>query len=92
MNFLILGRGKTGSLVAQVARERGHEVTLLGAADNARIAAEPLLPQVVADDDHALWRARPVFIIQKSAPALHVHEFVSALLVLAQPCSPGFRA
>ena len=39
MNVLILGRGKTGSLVAQVARERGHEVTLLGAVDNARATA-----------------------------------------------------
>jgi 4-hydroxy-tetrahydrodipicolinate reductase len=39
VNLLILGRGKTGSLVAQVARERGHEVTLLGAADNARATA-----------------------------------------------------
>ena len=39
MNLLILGRGKTGSLVAQVARERGHEVTVLGAVDNARARA-----------------------------------------------------
>jgi 4-hydroxy-tetrahydrodipicolinate reductase len=39
VNVLILGRGKTGSLIAQVARERGHEVTLLGAADNAHATA-----------------------------------------------------
>ncbi len=39
MNLLILGRGKTGSLVAQVARERGHETTLLGAAENPQAAA-----------------------------------------------------
>ena len=39
MNLLILGRGKTGSLVAQVARERGHDVTLLGAADNVHAIA-----------------------------------------------------
>ncbi len=36
MNLLILGRGKTGSLVAQVARERGHDIQQLGSADNAR--------------------------------------------------------
>ncbi len=29
MKLLILGRGKTGSLVAKVARERGHEATQL---------------------------------------------------------------
>jgi len=34
MNVLILGRGKTGSLVAEVARARGHEVAVLCAADN----------------------------------------------------------
>ena len=39
MNLLILGRGKTGSLVAQVARERGHEVAVLCAADNPRASA-----------------------------------------------------
>jgi len=34
MNILLLGRGKTGSLVAEVARQRGHEVEVLCAADN----------------------------------------------------------
>ncbi len=34
MNLLVLGRGKTGSLVAEVARERGHQVRALGAAEN----------------------------------------------------------
>jgi 4-hydroxy-tetrahydrodipicolinate reductase len=34
MNLLVLGRGKTGSLVAEVARERGHQVQAIGAAEN----------------------------------------------------------
>lgn len=34
MNILVLGRGKTGALVAEVARERGHQVRVLGAAEN----------------------------------------------------------
>ncbi len=34
MNLLILGRGKTGSLVAEFARGRGHEVKVLGGAEN----------------------------------------------------------
>jgi 4-hydroxy-tetrahydrodipicolinate reductase len=34
MNVLILGRGKTGSLVAEVARERRHTVVIVGAAEN----------------------------------------------------------
>ncbi len=38
-NLLILGRGKTGSAVAQIARERGHSVSVLGSGDNANAAA-----------------------------------------------------
>ncbi len=34
MNLLILGRGKTGSLVAEVARARRHHVRVLCGADN----------------------------------------------------------
>lgn len=34
MNFLLLGRGKTGTLVAEYARERHHHVRVLGASDN----------------------------------------------------------
>jgi len=39
MNILLLGRGKTGSLVAEVARQRGHEIRVAGAAENAGGAA-----------------------------------------------------
>src|SRR3954462_8474425 len=35
MKMLLLGAGKTGSLVAEAARERGHVVTVLRSADNA---------------------------------------------------------
>jgi 4-hydroxy-tetrahydrodipicolinate reductase len=35
MKVLLLGAGKTGSLVAEAARERGHVVTVLRSADNA---------------------------------------------------------
>jgi len=39
MNILVLGRGKTGSLVAEVAEERGHEVIALGRAENQQASA-----------------------------------------------------
>jgi 4-hydroxy-tetrahydrodipicolinate reductase len=39
MNLLLLGRGKTGSLVAEVARARGHQVRAVGAAENPACAA-----------------------------------------------------
>jgi len=45
MRLLILGRGKTGSLVADVARQRGHDIRVAGASENAggaALAAEKL--------------------------------------------------
>lgn len=39
MKILVLGKGKTGSLVADVARERGHEVVALDEHDNASASA-----------------------------------------------------
>jgi len=39
MNVLVLGRGKTGSLVAEAARQRGHDIRVVGAAENAGGAA-----------------------------------------------------
>jgi 4-hydroxy-tetrahydrodipicolinate reductase len=45
MNILLLGRGKTGSLVAEVARQRGHDLRIAGATENtdrAALAADKL--------------------------------------------------
>ena len=39
MQFLILGKGKTGSLVAEVARERGHAVGALDINENSHASA-----------------------------------------------------
>jgi 4-hydroxy-tetrahydrodipicolinate reductase len=39
MNVLLLGRGKTGSLVAEAARQHGHDIRVAGAAENAAGAA-----------------------------------------------------
>jgi 4-hydroxy-tetrahydrodipicolinate reductase len=39
MLFLVLGRGKTGSLVAQVAHEHGHSVRVVGEEENRNAAA-----------------------------------------------------
>lgn len=48
MRFLVLGRGKTGALVAEVAKERGHEVRSLASQDNqdGRGLTSELLRQV----------------------------------------------
>lgn len=47
MNFLVLGRGKTGSLVAQCAAERHHHVRVLGSDENRD--AQALTPETLKD-------------------------------------------
>jgi len=49
MNLLILGRGKTGSLVAEVAAARKHHVQIAGSKENASCAA--LTPENLHDID-----------------------------------------
>ncbi|HTD57189.1 MAG TPA: 4-hydroxy-tetrahydrodipicolinate reductase [Silvibacterium sp.] len=47
MLFLVLGRGKTGSLVAEVAHEHGHGVRVVGEEENGNASAltAPFLAQ-----------------------------------------------
>jgi 4-hydroxy-tetrahydrodipicolinate reductase len=52
MKLLILGRGKTGTLVAEVARRRGHEIRVAGTAENAEGAA--LTAEKLSDIDVAI--------------------------------------
>jgi 4-hydroxy-tetrahydrodipicolinate reductase len=49
MLFLVLGKGKTGSLVAEVARERGHGVRVLDLKEN-RGAASITAPTLASVD------------------------------------------
>jgi 4-hydroxy-tetrahydrodipicolinate reductase len=53
MIFLVLGRGKTGQVVADVANQRGHSVRVIGEEENANASAltAPMLAQfdVVVD-------------------------------------------
>jgi 4-hydroxy-tetrahydrodipicolinate reductase len=49
MLFLVLGKGKTGSLVTQVARERGHGVRVLDLTEN-RHASSLTAPAIAAVD------------------------------------------
>jgi 4-hydroxy-tetrahydrodipicolinate reductase len=53
MNILVLGKGKTGALVADIARERGHTVRSIGSAENisgAAVRAEALTSTDVVID------------------------------------------
>ena len=60
-NILILGRGKTGSAVAEAARERGHSVEVLGASENAN--AQALTPALLANIDVAIDFTTPQAVL-----------------------------
>jgi 4-hydroxy-tetrahydrodipicolinate reductase len=61
MNLLLLGRGKTGSLVAEVARERKHQVQTAAAKENAGCAA--LTPEILHDVDVVIDFTAPHCVI-----------------------------
>jgi len=61
MKLLILGRGKTGSLAADVARERHHEVQTAGAKENANCAA--LTPEKLSSVDAVIDFTAPHCVI-----------------------------
>ena len=61
MNLLILGRGKTGSLVAEVARERRHHVRTLDENENANAAA--LTPDFLAPSDVVIDFTTPSAVV-----------------------------
>ena len=61
MNLLILGRGKTGSLVAEVARSRRHHVRVLFAAENA--GASGLTPDSLAAADVVIDFTTPAAVV-----------------------------
>jgi 4-hydroxy-tetrahydrodipicolinate reductase len=52
MRILVLGAGKTGKLVAEVASERGHTVRVLASSENPNAAA--LTPDFLKDFDVAI--------------------------------------
>lgn len=61
MNILILGRGKTGSLVAEVARARRHHVRVFSGAENA--GGRGLTPDALAPADVVIDFTTPAEII-----------------------------
>ena len=70
MKFLLLGAGKTGSLVAEVARERGHEIAVLRSEENAN--ASGLTSKTLAAMDVVLDFTTPQCALE------HIRACVSA--------------
>ena len=61
MKLLVLGRGKTGALVAEVATERGHEVRSLAGQENSDGRA--LTPELLKQVDVAIDFTTPHAVI-----------------------------
>lgn len=62
MNLLLLGQGKTGSLVDEVARQRGHSVQVLSSRDNEHACA--LTPQRLRDIEVVIDFTNPDVVVE----------------------------
>jgi 4-hydroxy-tetrahydrodipicolinate reductase len=68
MRILVLGQGKTGKLVAEVAAQRGHGVHVLDARENPNAAA--LTPPFVTGFDVAIDFTTPDAVVQNMRACL----------------------
>jgi 4-hydroxy-tetrahydrodipicolinate reductase len=68
MRILVLGQGKTGKLVAQVAEERGHSVRGLDVPENAD--ARALTPAFLANFDVAIDFTTPQAVVENMRACL----------------------
>jgi 4-hydroxy-tetrahydrodipicolinate reductase len=74
MNLLILGRGKTGSLVAEVARSRRHHVRVLCAAEN--VACSALTPESLAAIDVVIDFTTPTAAVANAEACIRAKKNV----------------
>src|SRR5271166_4330760 len=72
MNLLILGRGKTGSMVAEVAFARRHHVRVLSAADNAGACA--LTPDALAAIDVVIDFTTPAALLANAEACIRARK------------------
>jgi len=61
MNLLLLGHGKTGSMVGEVARERGHQVQVLTSQQNQHASA--LTPELLKRIDAVIDFTNPESVL-----------------------------
>jgi 4-hydroxy-tetrahydrodipicolinate reductase len=68
MLFLVLGRGKTGGVVAEIAHQRGHSVRVVGEEENRNATA--LTPPVLAGFDAVIDFTTPEAAVQNMRACL----------------------
>jgi 4-hydroxy-tetrahydrodipicolinate reductase len=69
MNLLLLGRGKTGSVVAEVAAERKHRIAIIGARENPSSAA--LTPETLRGIDAVIDFTAPHCVVANIEACAH---------------------
>jgi 4-hydroxy-tetrahydrodipicolinate reductase len=74
MNLLVLGQGKTGALVAEVARARRHHVRVLSAAENA--GARALTPDSLAAVDVAIDFTTPAAAVANAEACIRAGKHI----------------
>ncbi|MGB8010075.1 MAG: dihydrodipicolinate reductase C-terminal domain-containing protein [Terriglobales bacterium] len=72
MNLLILGRGKTGSMVAEVAFERRHHVRVLSSAENPDGSA--LTPAALAGTDVVIDFTTPAAVVANAEACIRAKK------------------
>jgi 4-hydroxy-tetrahydrodipicolinate reductase len=74
MNLLIVGRGKTGSVVAEVARARRHHVRALSSAENAGCCA--LTPDALSAIDAVIDFTTPTAVVANAEACIRAGKNV----------------
>lgn len=72
LKLLVLGRGKTGAMVADVAHERGHQVRVIGAGENPN--ASWLIPDNLRSFDTVIDFTTPHAVVANIEACLHAHQ------------------
>jgi 4-hydroxy-tetrahydrodipicolinate reductase len=72
MNLLILGRGKTGSMVAEIAFSRRHHVRVLSSAENA--GASALTPDALATTDAVIDFTTPAAVVANAEACIRAKK------------------
>ncbi len=72
MNFLVLGRGKTGAMVADVSLERRHHVRILCAADNRDASA--LTADFLAASDVVIDFTTPASVVANAEACIRARK------------------
>jgi len=72
MKLLILGRGKTGSMVAEVAFSRRHHVRVLSSAENT--AGRALTPDLLTETDVVIDFTTPAAVVANAEACIRARK------------------